>query len=205
MSISAKEFQAKLEAWSKTPAGKKRIKDGINDIRASGGKLANGEEILTERQMEALAAEIMIMVESRLPYSISNVGMHSHPPQKTSDGDCYIDIYFNEESLPRPSLLNSRYPHDGVENIVALFNNGMDAKKFAYGLWEGHKPSSYHMRHNGKSTDDDAWLRSLPHRDPLLFMQAAVDEFNAKYAKKYGVTVVLSDDYTENNRWKSEI
>ena len=182
MSISAKELQSRLEAWSKTPAGKKRIKDDLNAIRSSGGKLASGDEILTTGKMEALAAEIMTMIESRLPDSISDVGMHSHSAQKTADGDYYVDVFFNEQNLSRESLENDyqTYTGDGIENIVALFNNGMDAKDFAYGWWNDHAPSGEAL---GRSMPGDkcAWVRSVKHRDPLLFMQAAVDEFNAKY------------------------
>lgn len=92
------------------------------------------------------------------------------------DGNMFIiDISFSGD-LARQSLNPDKY--DGVDNIVALLNNGYDAAKRVSGVWHGEK------------------YLSLKHRDGAHFIQDAVDEFMSSEAALYGVTEInVSEKY----------
>lgn len=99
----------------------------------------------------------------------------SSEPYKAGDYIA-IDINFSGD-LFRASLVPGKY--DGVDNIVALLNNGYDTGgKHVYGMWHG-KP-----------------YRSLTYRNGAHFIQEAVDEFNRLYASEYGVIEInVSNKY----------
>lgn len=78
----------------------------------------------------------------------------------------------------------------GIDNIVALFNNGHQApSKSVFGFWKHSSGES-----NGP-WDDWVWVRSKNDREPLRFMNEAVAAFNSQYGSQYGVTAVLSSEY----------
>ena len=79
--------------------------------------------------------------------------------------------------------------YEGVDNIVALFNNGYHAKNFVYGWWDGHKATGDGVLRSGVDTDF-AYVRSKKEREALRFIQQAVMDFNASYGAEYGVTAV---------------
>lgn len=90
--------------------------------------------------------------------------------------------------LHRDSLDND-LGYEGVDNIVALFNNGYHAKNFVYGWWDGHKATGDGVLRSGVDTDF-AYVRSKKEREALRFIQQAVMDFNASYGAEYGVTAV---------------
>lgn len=111
--------------------------------------------------------------------------------RKTPDG-YEIALYF-EGDLHRDSLDND-LGYEGVDNIVALFNNGYHARNYVYGWWEGHKATGDGVLRSGVGTDF-AWVRSKKEREPLHFIQQAVHDFNANYGADYGVTAVAGTAY----------
>lgn len=211
MAISESALQQKVIAWADSHIGRKAVNNKLNAMRTVGNgsgangssRLANGQEVPSEHTMLILAKDLISIINRVLPEQISTVSLSSSGPTKNPDGSYSVQIFFDEEDLRRESLENDyqTYTGDGIENIVALFNNGMDAKDFAYGWWDNHGPSGSAFSRSMPG-DKFAWVRSKKHRDPLLFMQAAVEEFNTKYSARYGVSVVLSDDYTDNHHWK---
>lgn len=102
---------------------------------------------------------------------------------KTSDHKQYsIDINFVGDKH-RPSLYPRGYD-DGVKNIVALLNNGYDAGKRVFGVWEGH--------------GDDV-IGSRKTREGEDFVGTAVADFMATYAPQFGVRqIVVSPEYNVN-------
>ena len=202
MALTAKSIQDLLRGWAGTLEGQKRMKACISKAVTSGGKLASGSKVPSTRDMSAAAADMISIVRNKMPSSISDIAMFASTPQKNGDGDYVVYLNFDESALHRDSLENDEREYDGIDNIVALLNNGMHASGFTYGWWNGHKPTGESLAFSVHGAEDYAWVRSVKDRDPLLFMQSAVAEFDTKYSKKYGAKAVLSDDYTENHRWK---
>lgn len=75
----------------------------------------------------------------------------------------------------RPSLNPAKY--GGVDNIVALFNNGYKASDYVYGNWHGNR------------------VRSTISRPGLNFMQEAVSDFNGGYGAANDIVAKLSGEY----------
>jgi hypothetical protein len=155
---------------------------------AEKGAIKEYQSRMVESRATELALELIRMVQSRLPHSISEVGdalFYSELTPKAGGGG-EIAIYFDPEALRRDSLQSEKY--DGIDNIVAMFNNGYRADGYVYGPWRGHSPTE-------GITEDYAWVWSKKEREALHFMQDAIEEFNSKYKDKYGATAVLGDNY----------
>jgi len=188
----------KLQAYANTATGKKRMKDCIKAARDTGGRLASGESVFGQKEMAEMGEALADMIRVRLPASIADVGktLTCMPPVEHPDGSFEVVLKFDSDALRRDSLEND-LGYDGINNIVALFNNGYHAKNYVYGWWNGHKPSSSEVSFRSGSDGDYAWVRSEKEREALLFMQDAVNDFNAVCGNKYGVVVQLGSDYTE--------
>ena len=183
--ISANSLMKKLNTYAATPKGKKAIKDVVDGSKKSGKRLASGDKIISEADMDAAADRLIEIIKSLLPDSIKTVGdsLGRSLPEEQATGETEVKIYFNEAELRRESLRSDLFP-DGIDNIVALLNNGYNARNYVYGEWKGH----------------NVWVRSRKDREPLLFMQKAVDEFNARYGERYNVTAILDSAYGGENK-----
>jgi len=187
----------KLQAYANTSAGKKRMKDCLQSARDSGKPLASGEKVVGKKQMLEMANALAEMIRKRLPASISDVGetLAVGTPVRHPDGSYEVVLSFDASALHRDSLEND-LGYNGIDNIVALFNNGYHAQNYVYGWWNGHRPSGESVYRSG-TTSEYAWVRSEKEREALQFMQDAEAEFNTVYASKYGVVVQLGSDYTK--------
>ena len=186
-----------LRSWANTSAGKKRMKDCLQSARDSGKPLASGEKVVGKKQMLEMANALAEMIRKRLPASISDVGetLTVGTPVRHPDGSYEVVLSFDASALHRDSLEND-LGYNGIDNIVALFNNGYHAQNYVYGWWNGHRPSGESVYRSG-TTGEYAWVRSEKEREALQFMQDAEAEFNTVYASKYGVVVQLGSDYTK--------
>lgn len=191
---------SKVSAYAQSSAGKEKMNKRIQQYVSSGVKqTAAGDKILTEDKMwEAVSKFLYVMrvtaAEYGLPESVMEHinGLESAGQiRKTPDG-YEIALYF-EGDLHRDSLDND-LGYEGVDNIVALFNNGYHARNYVYGWWEGHKATGDGVLRSGVGTDF-AWVRSKKEREPLHFIQQAVHDFNANYGADYGVTAVAGTAY----------
>lgn len=145
------------------------------------------------RSSQGLKGISSSLINSSDGYIVSN-------PIKIDDDLYKVYITFNQEKLRRNSLLaenwngETYYTGEGINNILALFNNGMDisADKQAdmyghsysgsgapFGLWETH----------------NVMVRATTHRDPLLFMQRTARDFLRDNEKYNIVSVDISDIY----------
>ena len=196
-------LESKIAAFMNSPAGQKRLKDTIAEYRGSGVKRTNaGSRIVTASDATMLAGKLADMIVAHasadgVPGSVlSEMGMTmSLPSGSDKSGKYTIDLSFSG-NLHRDSLYNEMY--DGIDNIVALFNNGYVARNYTYGYWDGH---SYTGEYNTLRTmpgDNFAYVRSKIGRPTLNFMQSAINEFVNAY-KEYGVSVELSDEYNGDN------
>lgn len=192
MSISASALMGKVEAYAKTPAGKKKMSDKIASYRTGGdphvsstGKTYGGGDIMTIDQMIDAAKDFIAILKrsassENLPHSVMEhvESFRFTTPYILPDGSASMEIYMSD-APGRASLYPEKYV--GVDNIVAIFNNGYTADNKVYGHWHGK------------------YISSLDKRQGSFFMQKAVDEFMAKYGSKYDVTVSLDPLY--NGAW----
>ena len=133
--------------------------------RHIGGKYSEGQ--FSELAQDALDSE-------------NNPITHSAP---YSDGDrVYVDIMFTDERK-RQSLDPSSYEH-GIDNIVALLNNGYVANGAVLGDWVDHK----NIKH------EDTY--SVRRRGGAHFIDQAVIDFWGNYAADYNVVdIKVADEY----------
>lgn len=194
--INQATLEKKLEQWKNSPAGKKRIEKYLEDRRKSGLPLANGKHVVGQKEMIEMANALIAIIKERLPDSIASVGdsLKYTSPIKQADGGYKVMVQFDKTALHRDSLENDR-GYDGIDNIVALFNNGYHAKNYAYGWWKGHKSLSRSGEFHDSADDEYAWVRSQKEREALHFMQDAEAAFNSLYGAKYNVMVELGSDY----------
>lgn len=174
-------IMSKVQAYSQSSAGKKKIADSIADIQDNGGVAQSGARFRTQSDVEQ-AVEIMKGLlyrsadASGLPESVMEAfdEMSHSTTLVQPDGSATASISLGSD-LSRQSLDPFRY--SGIDNIVALFNRGYTASDHAYGYWHGIK------------------MRSLKERPALYFMQAAVADFNSGHGASNNIVATLSDEY----------
>ena len=195
--ISESEIMKKAQAYADSPRGKKRIDAFLKERRKNGAPLADGTVIVGEDGMREAAGALIAIIRKHLPESIAKVGdsLSSTNPAKLATGEYNCFVRFSPGALRRESLDNGTgYTGEGIDNIVALFNNGYRASGHVYGWWDGHSPTGDAL-YRSSGSDSFAWVRSRKEREALHFMQDAVKEFNTTYSTKYGVTAELGSDY----------
>jgi len=199
--INMESIKKKVNDYAKSADGKKRIEDKVEEIRlSSDGRTASGDYITTIMDMRSATR----LMKSELIHSAQTAGlpdsvmdhvdvdpMGMSEPVKVRNGHYYTSLTFADGErykLYRPSLEivkngspTGKRTGDGIDNIVALFNNGYNADKQVLGLWAGH--------------EDLGIVGSRVSRKGLLFMQDAVRNFNRKFGHIYRVTATLDDEY----------
>lgn len=194
----------KVNAYSKTPAGKEKMRQAIaKKVKDGVSKTGCGDEILTYSKMSELANELIGTLKNTaasydlapsvmahfdsLTYMVQDIGNGAH--------ECYI--YFQDD-LSRESL-ESDDTGEGIRNIIALFNNGYVASSPKYGWWNGHSPTGEAVSRSMTGDENYAFIKSRQSRPSLMFMQRAIDDFCNKYKNKYNMTVMLNDfDYVDD-------
>lgn len=168
----------------------------------NGGKTALGKKVRTEADVEVASARMASLaraaaIDAGLPQSLIEKhfeGMYHTKPYKLSNGGYRVDIYLSGD-LHRDSLENDATSFDGIDNIVALFNNGYHARNYAYGWWNGHSPTGDAVGRSLTGGEDHAWIRSRKEREPMRFMQQAVADFNGNYGADYDAVASVGSDY----------
>lgn len=192
---------SKLDAWCKSPTGKKRMEDKLLEYRKNGVKMtAAGSSVTGEDRAERAAAKFMELLNQNalscsLPASVMAhiQDMHTGKIIETSDG-FELPIYFGGD-LHRDSLENDATEYDGIDNIVALFNNGYHASDYVYGWWDGHSASGEAIGRSLHYDEDFAWVRSRKDRDALRFIQQTITDFNGNYAADFDITAIAAEVY----------
>lgn len=136
--------------------------------------------VQSQKQMEEAGQKLLDTIIKHLPTSLSHIGKQLTgciSSVHSENGQYQIDVVFPTEIIRRESLYSDEY--DGVDNIIALFNNGYKAKNPVYGYW---KPA-------------DKRVRSTVSRSSLKFMQEAIDEFNSAYGNQYACRAKLGEQY----------
>lgn len=165
----------KLEAWAKSPAGQKKLQAAQKKAVKAGKAFGS---IQDQEKLAAYYGDRLISILDRhitaAGYEFADYLGVVRTGFDESSGQFEVHINFDPDEIRRPSLYEDGYS-EGVYDIVALLNRGYRAEDHVYGQWHG------------------AAVKSLQARDGLHFLEAAVDEFNQRYA---GVaTVVLNEKY----------
>lgn len=204
--INMSSIMSKVGAYSRSVSGKLRMKECIQKYEAEGRKkTAGGGKVMTEAEMrEAGAKLIQILQETArnndLPQSVIQHfnSLECSKPYRMQDGSTLMYVYF-EDDLHRDSLDDGMngYTGEGINNIVALFNNGAHASDYVYGWWHDHEPINDAVLRSrvGDTKVNYALVRSQKDREGLHFIQQAVDDFNGNYGADYNVTATAGDDY----------
>lgn len=196
----------KVEDARQRPQVKKRIERKMNIHAQTGEKLESGDYVVGPAIAGRLARTLVSMIRAELPEQIKEVGsaISCTKPVRLPNGGYSVDIKFDKSAIFRESLENddsyfaehNGFTGDGISNIVALFNNGVQAKGHVYGYWNGHRPTGSALAFSVHGDEDYAWVRSAKDREPLHFMQKVEQKFNAMFSQKYCVTIILGSDYT---------
>lgn len=194
--INLNSVMSKVTKFSKSKKGKEKIKECLDGYRSEGvTTTAAGSKLLTDEGMIEMA-NVMIQSLKNIANSYatqsdenSSDDAHGIPNsilakhfdtlyasniQKNSDGTSVIYINFGGD-LSRDSLYKEKY--GGVDNIIAIFNNGYHAKNYVYGYWH------------------DQPTHSRKNRDGLHFIQQAISDFNDVYGNRYNVTAIAGEQY----------
>lgn len=185
--INVASITAKLKKWETSKNGAKALSDKVSEYVISNKSTTSaGYKVITMRDMENMSKLLIRTMKANASLLPDSVAAHfsslvSTAPKKMKDGRYQIEISFADD-LSRPSLEPGKY--GGVDNIVAIFNNGyprnsgrVKAIENVSGFWHGE------------------YIHAKGSRPALNFMQASVDEFNAKYGALYDVIVTLNPVY----------
>lgn len=165
-------FLGGINTYLGTGAGKNFI-DGI-----IGGKTKSFDEAMSAA--EDLKRLITTYAQSEFTLSQFSIYQHIHnmdvgDPVRLGNGRYRIDLnlYGN---LFRPSLLGG----GGVDDIVSLFVHGWEdtngKRKNVFGLWR------------------NKMVKARERKDPMGFLEDAVNTFNIKYGSA-GIIAEIGDDY----------
>ena len=198
MSDFAKDINDVLNTLLGDESNRKEVLKYLSKIARS-GKI-NGDEGVSiygmeKADMQAAADDLIQEIysdaaASGIPTSVlSSISMaHSGiPAYDAARGKWCVDIVF--DNLHRDSLYQKGYP-GGLRNILAAFNNGVNARKKVYGIWKGHHATSPYV----KETPDGVFVASKQTRIGAHFIQNGVNNFLAKYSK-YNIEVEIGTDY----------
>lgn len=199
-SINMASIMNKVGAYSRSVNGKLRMQECIQNYTKEGRqKTEAGGRIISDADM-LIAANKMIeflrgaAMACGLPASVMRHfdSLEASGIEKMPDGSSVVYVRFGGD-LHRESLYPEGY--DGVNNIVALLNNGYHARDYVYGSWDGHSPTGESIMDLTRTTDFSAYIRSRKDREGLGFIQQAIQNFNSAYGSEYNVTAVAGDDY----------
>lgn len=184
-------IEAKVLNYANSDKGKAKMRKKMQSyINKNAKETDAGSPVINKAEM-SVAAEALIKFVKQMASSSDVAGsvladistLTAGRPVALSDGSYQIELSFKSD-LSRPSLMPEKY--GGVTNIIALFNNGYpkdagrsSAISYVDGMWHGK------------------FTRALPYREPLGFMQSAVEMFNWLYGEDYNVTVTLNGIYEQ--------
>lgn len=171
-SINMKSILAKAQSHMESKVGQSKVDNVISkvmlgNIRLQSGGTTHTPEEAASKFIEVLQSSInsaglsegAIKAISNIEYgSARNIGHSTY----------IIGVYFVGD-MTRPSLDEATY--GGINDIVALFNNGVDHTMHpVHGMWHGK----------------ETWSRTVI--PGTHFIEQAVTDFMGNYASEYNVT-----------------
>ena len=197
-------IEDKLRRYFRSEKFQKKCDETVKRYNAEGyNKTNSGSELANDKTFAEMTAAMAGFIEARaakdgVPDSVlRNIrSLRFFQSKLTGDNRWHEVKMFFDSDYSRPSLYEDGY--DGIDNIIALFNNGYVARQSVYGAWDGHKPTGESIFHS-YTAENSPHIPSKIGRPTLEFMQKAVHDFNAEYGEKYKIKVVLGDVYSPSN------
>lgn len=167
--INMDSILEKAKQYMNTPEAKRRVEKVQRSSLSNGNNSASvNMHLAAEKFIEVLKNEI-----SSRGIAISDAVSLEHGRAYETGSNMYqIEIWFSND-LHRDSLVPDRY--EGIDNIVALFNNGYSADGQVYGMWHGKE------------------IASLKERVGENFIDQAVRDFIGNYGSEYNVIDIKVD------------
>lgn len=170
-SVNMESILAKARGYMGGKAGKSKVDTIVNKVMLGNIRLQSGGASHTPEEAAAKFIEV-------LQHSINSSGLSAGAIAAVSDIDhgsaqsignntYIVGVYFVGD-MSRPSLDEEKY--GGINDIVALFNNGVD-----------HKMRPVHGEWHGKET----WSRTVI--PGTHFIEQAIQDFMGNYASEYNV------------------
>lgn len=169
--INMESILAKAKACTNTSEFQQKVQQKADVlIREGGVAQTSSGRMVTISEMQMAAAKFIEVLQNEISGSgiaISGAVSLTHgSPFQVAPNKYQIEVSFSGD-LHRDSLAPDIY--GGIDNIVALFNNGYAAGNRVYGIWHGEQ------------------IASLPNRTGIHFIESAVRNYMANYASEYGV------------------
>lgn len=183
MKIDMGYVMGQVKKYASSPSGKKQISNALGgsgtgnvdlDLRRKEMILA-GQEMVALLRLHAASAGLPASVMSHVESFFAGA------PKLNDDGSGIIYVSMSSDPK-RPSMYPEKY--SGVSDIVAIFNDGYEASNFVYG--------SPQVEIEGQtSIKGFFYTKSKKSREPLGFLDKAVDDFNVTCGGKYNVKATL--------------
>lgn len=185
--INIDSIVQKTKKYANSTAGKEKVqqlREQAFDKNQKFGKQLNQDGIISKNNYSNNAKKYLNVLRS---YAINNPEVSDglseiiqqavnnatiSKPEKLSKGLYKVNIEFDHNLLRRESLVGY-YTGEYIENILALFNNGMDIKN-------GEPPIGYWDSHGIR-------VRATSHREALHFMQNTINEFMKLNKKRFDI------------------
>ena len=207
--INLGSIEGKVQKFAKSAKGRKLMEQKLDEYQHRGvAKTKAGSVVMTTAAMSQAAAHFISILRGKASGYFASTAdsvvkhfnsLYALPPTELPDGSVIVEIWFMDD-LHRESLEGATdkngMPYEGVNNIIALFNNGYAARDYVYGGWDKHGPTGDALFHSF-SASSNAHIQSRRSRVGMQFMQAAAEEFMATYGTQYGVVVNLSEVYDD--------
>lgn len=175
-SVNMESILAKAKAYTNSAEFQKQLESKTDEIILTGGGTPTGAfgAAISIAGASAAADKFIEVLQGEIKSLGGTIeaGLAHGSPYKVGKNRYQIAIWFSGE-LSRESLVPSKY--GGIDNIIALFNNGYTASNRVYGTWHGQQ------------------IASLQHRDALGFISSAVNNFMGNYGNEYGVLDISVD------------
>lgn len=185
--INIDSIVQKTKKYANSTAGKEKVqqlREQAFDKNQKFGKQLNQDGIISKNNYSDNAKKYLSVLRSYatnnpevsnglsgiIQQAVNNATVSK--PEKLSKGLYKVNIEFDHNLLRRESLVGY-YTGDYIENILALFNNGMDIKN-------GEPPIGYWDSHGIR-------VRATSHREALHFMQNTIDEFMKLNKKRFDI------------------
>lgn len=203
MKINDKSILSKVRSFAKTAEGKEKIKESRIEAFDNNREFGKGSGITSKQDFSTIsfgylsALENFGIEDSRVSRGLRNIidtvseSAIISKAEKVGKDKYKVSIEFPKGKLRRNSLFaedsvgDTYYTGNGINNILALFNNGMDIdkqKNVPYGLWETHGIE----------------VRAIPHRDALKFMQSTAQDFYQANQKRFEISSIdINEEYKQ--------
>lgn len=155
------EIERQLSDW---------LKKNAHTLNFSGSPDAKRQLQIKAERLKAILEEKM----ASLPFHVTvNIG---EPHIVGNQGE--ISLNFDHEEVERESWYSDKY--DEPVDLIILFNNGYDAKHHVIDKSSGRILKLDSNKGDNSELGESSYRVSLTHRDPLRFVQEAIEQFNSE-------------------------